>query len=141
VTVRVRRDGRVTVNSRAGKATLPDLGEWNRRGELRLLGRVGEVANIGGKKVVPAEIERQLRALPGIADAWLTVLKDKRGNDCLAAAVETERSRSEIERELARSLAVWKLPKMWLIQSALPRTERGKLHTSELKARLSVSLP
>jgi acyl-coenzyme A synthetase/AMP-(fatty) acid ligase len=141
VTVHIRRDGRISVSSPAGKATLPDLGEWNRYGELRLLGRVGEVANIGGKKVAPAELERALRELPGVSDAWVTVLKDKRGNDCLAVAVETGRARPEIEKELMQTLPIWKLPKIWLINPALPRTDRGKLHTAVLRARLSVSLP
>ena len=141
VAVRLRRDGRVFVSSRAGTATLPDLGEWNRYGELRLLGRMGELANIGGRKVSPAEVERFLRALRGVSDAWVAVIKDKRGGDCLAAAVETVRGRVEIEAELLRALPPWKLPRTWLIDPALPRTDRGKLHTAELKARLSVSLP
>jgi acyl-CoA synthetase (AMP-forming)/AMP-acid ligase II len=141
VAVRIRRDGRVSVNSPAGRATLPDLGEWNRYGELRLLGRVGEVANIGGKKVSPAEVERALRELRRVTDAWVTVVKDKRGNDCLAAAVETTRARVDLEEDLLRALPSWKLPKKWLIDAALPRTDRGKLHTVELRSRLSVSLP
>ncbi len=141
VMVRIRRDGRVSVTSRAGKATLPDLGEWNRYGELRLLGRVDEVANVGGQKVSPAEVERALRELRGVNDAWVTVLRDKRGNDCLAAAVETKRARAELEKKLLASLPAWKLPKIWLIASTLPRTDRGKLHTSELIARLNVTVP
>jgi len=141
VTVRIRRDGRVSVTSRAGKATLPDLGEWNRYGELRLLGRVGEVANVGGLKVSPAEVERVLRELPGVTDAWVTVLRDKRGNDCLAAAVETKRARAEIEKKLLETLPAWKLPKIWLLAPTLPRTDRGKLHTTELIARLNVTVP
>jgi long-chain acyl-CoA synthetase len=141
VRVRIRRDGRVSVSSLAGNATLPDLGEWNRYGELRLLGRVGEVANIGGRKVSPAEVELALRELRGVSDAWVTVVKDRRDNDCLAAAVEATRARIDIEEELLRALPSWKLPKKWLIDAALPRTDRGKLHTAELRARLSVSLP
>ncbi len=141
VTVRIRRDGRVSVISRAGKATLPDLGEWNRYGELRLLGRVGEVANVGGQKVSPAEVERVLRESRGVNDAWVTVVRDKRGNDCLAAAVETKRTRVEIEKMLLETLPAWKLPKIWLIAPALPRTDRGKLHTTELIVRLNITTP
>jgi len=141
VRIQFRRDGRIAVNSAAGKATLPDVGEWNRYGELRLFGRVGEVANIGGKKVTPNEIDQALRALPAITDLWVTVLQDKRGNDYLAAAVETSRSRANLERELLKTLPAWKLPKAWLIALLLPRTNRGKLHTTELRARLNVSLP
>ena len=138
VKVRIRRDGRVAVSSPAGKATLPDLGEWNRYGELRLLGRVGEVANVGGKKVAPVGIERALREVLGVSDVWVTVLQDKRGNDYLAAAVETTRVRTDIEQDLLRTLPAWKLPKTWLIAPALPRTDRGKLHSAELRARLNV---
>ena len=141
VKVRTLRDGRVAVNSRAGNATLPDLGEWNHYHELRLLGRVGEVANVGGKKVIPAELESALRKLPGITDVWVTVLNDKRGNNYLAAAVETIRTRTDIEQELLKTLPAWKLPKSWLIAPALFRSDRGKLHTIELRARLSVNLP
>ncbi|MGD0058114.1 MAG: class I adenylate-forming enzyme family protein [Verrucomicrobiia bacterium] len=141
VAVRIRRGSCVSVSSRAGKATLPDLGEWNQYGELRLLGRIGEVANIGGKKVSPAEVERALRELRGVSDAWVTVVRDKRGNDCLAAAVETTHARIDLEEGLLRVLSAWKLPKRWLLDAARPRTDRGKLHTVELRARLSVSLP
>src|ERR1017187_5342926 len=141
VKVRIRRDGRVLVNSPAGKATLPDLGEWNHYNELRLLGRVGQVANVGGKKVVPAELESALRKLRGITDVWVTVLNDKRGNNYLAAAVESPRTRADIEQELLKTLPAWKLPKSWLIAPALFRSDRGKLHTTELRARLSVNLP
>jgi acyl-CoA synthetase (AMP-forming)/AMP-acid ligase II len=141
VNVRVRKDGRVAVRSRAGNAILPDLGEWNQYGELRLLGRVGQMANIGGKKVAPLEVERALRGLRGVRDVWVTVLKDKHSNDYLAAAIETERTRNGIELELVRSLPAWKLPKTFLLATTLPRSDRGKLHTDELKARLSVSRP
>ncbi|HUJ09459.1 MAG TPA: class I adenylate-forming enzyme family protein [Verrucomicrobiae bacterium] len=136
VTVRLRKDGRVAVRSRAGNALLPDVGEWNQYGELRLLGRVGQIANIGGKKVSPLEVERALRSLRGIQDVWVTVLKDKHGNDFLAAAVETGRSQKGIEIELERSLPAWKLPKAFLLAAALPRSDRGKLHTERLELRL-----
>jgi acyl-CoA synthetase (AMP-forming)/AMP-acid ligase II len=141
VKVRIRKDGRVAVRSRAGNAILPDLGKWSRYGELQLLGRMGQVANIGGKKVVPLEVERVLRSLRGVRDVWVTVLKDKRGNDFLAAAVETQRARHGIELELEQSLPAWKLPKTFLLAPTLPRSDRGKLQTEELKARLSVSRP
>ncbi len=141
VTVRLRRDGRIRVSSRAGHATLPDLGEWNRYGELRLVGRIAEMANIGGNKVAPMEVESALRGLRGITDAWVTVLKDKHGRDHLAAAVETDRKRTGIERGLMGTLPAWKLPKIWLIAAALPRTNRGKLHTVAIKLRLMASLP
>lgn len=135
VSVKIRRDGRVVV----GRQVLADRGAWNRYGELTLLGRVGAVANIGGKKVSPAEVERVLRSVPGVSDAWVTVLKDQRGNDYLAAAVET--TRREVETLLRRKLAAWQLPKRYFLAASLARTERGKLDTAALRARLEPRPP
>ena len=136
----VLQAGRITVKSaavamRGGRSKLGDLAEWNARSELVLLGRLGEEANIGGRKVHPREIERVLRALPGVTDAavWLDYRGDR---DLLAAAVETYRVRDEIERVLAEKLPAWKLPKRFLFARELPRTSRGKLEMAELKRRL-----
>jgi long-chain acyl-CoA synthetase len=131
--------GAITVTSpavatRGGRWRLPDCGEWNKRGELVLLGRGGEGANIGGKKVHPLEVERVLRALPGVTDAtvWLSQIE---GRDLLAAAVETKQSRAQIEQGLAARLAAWKLPKTYIITREFPRNGRGKLDLSMLKER------
>ncbi len=120
------------VATRAGRWRLGDFGEWNPRGELVLLGRAGQGANIGGKKVHPLEVERLLRALPGVTDAavWLW---QSQGRDLLAAAVETTRSRAEVEKALIAQLPAWKLPKSWFIARELPRTARGKLDLAALK--------
>jgi acyl-CoA synthetase (AMP-forming)/AMP-acid ligase II len=117
-----------------GRWRLGDLGEWNGRGELVLLGRAGQGANIGGKKVHPLEVERALRALPGVTDAavWLA---QSHGRDLLAAGVETTHSRAEIEQALAARLAAWQLPKAYVIARELPRTPRGKLDLVALKQR------
>ena len=69
VNVRLDHEGRVCVRGAAvvapGEHTLADLGAWNEWGELLLTGRAMPLANIGGKKVSPLEIERVLRALDG----------------------------------------------------------------------------
>jgi acyl-CoA synthetase (AMP-forming)/AMP-acid ligase II len=129
--------GRITVESpavatRTGRWQLDDFGEWNKRGELVLLGRAGQGANIGGKKVHPLEVERVLRALPGVTDAsvWL---EHSHGRDLLAAAVETAQSRAEVAHALAARLPAWKLPKTYFIARELPRTTRGKLDLVALK--------
>jgi acyl-coenzyme A synthetase/AMP-(fatty) acid ligase len=134
------KGGRVTVKSRAvatrtGQWRLGDRGEWNARGELVLLGRVGQGANIGGKKVHPLEVERVLRALPGVSDAQVW-LEHQKGRDLLAAAVETALTRGKIEHALAAKLPAWKLPKVYFLATELPRTARGKLDRPALRAKL-----
>jgi len=129
--------GRVTVESpavaaRRGRWRLSDFGELNERGELVLLGRAGQRANIGGKKVHPLEVERVLRSLPGVTDATVW-LRQSHGRDLLAAGVETRHSRAELERALAACLPAWKLPKAWFVARELPRTSRGKIDLATVK--------
>ena len=135
VTVTVK-ESRITVASSAvatgkGSWKLGDFGEWNPRGELVLLGRGGRGANIGGKKVHPLEVERVLRALPGVTDA-VVWSQQRQGRDLLAAAVETTHSRAGIEQALAKHLPLWKLPKTYIVARELPRTMRGKLDLAAL---------
>jgi acyl-coenzyme A synthetase/AMP-(fatty) acid ligase len=128
---------RITVASPAvatptGRRRLADAGEWNSRGELVLLGRVGPGANIGGRKVHPLEIERALRELPGITDAAVWRVESA-GRDLLAAGVETARPRAEIERDLAARLPAWQVPKHLHVAPDLPRNARGKLDHAALR--------
>ena len=136
VTIVVKKN-RITVTSpavatRSGSWRLNDFGEWNQRGELVLLGRAGQGANIGGKKVHPLEVERLLRAMPGVTDAavWL---QQSEGRDLLIAGVETTKSSPQIEKTLAAQLPAWKLPKTYVILRDFPRTARGKLDLAALK--------
>ncbi len=140
VTVQLDEDQRVTVSSAAvvdpGQHTLADLGAWNERGELVLTGRVTPLANIGGKKVAPLEIERLLRGLDGVTDAWVGVgSRASGGEDFLLAAVETARPRAEVQRALAERVPAWQVPRQWWVAPLLPRTARGKLDRQELEAR------
>lgn len=131
--------GRITVASpavatRSKRWQMNDLGEWNKRGELVLLGRAGQDANIGGKKVHPLEIERMLRALVDVTDA-VVWMQQRDGRDFLVAGVETKQSREEIERALAARLPAWKLPKAYVIKGEFPRNQRGKLDLAALKSQ------
>ena len=142
VTVKARRI-RVkspAVATRSGSWLLGDVGEWNKRGELVLLGRLGQGANIDGKKVHPLEIERLLRTLPGVTDAavWL---EQAQGRDLLAAGVETAHSRAEIERLLSAHLPAWKMPKTCFVAREFPRTLRGKLDLAVLRVLAQTHSP
>jgi len=138
VTIKARR---VTVASaavatRSGRWRLGDFGEWNERGELTLLGRAGQGANIGGKKVHPLEIERALRALPGVTDASVWLAQNK-GRDFLAAAVETTQAQAHLEQALAARLPPWKWPKLYLVLREFPRTARGKVDFDVLRKKVT----
>jgi acyl-CoA synthetase (AMP-forming)/AMP-acid ligase II len=119
-----------------GSFALRDVGKWNGRGELVLLGRLGEGANIGGKKVHPMEVETVLRALPSVSDAHVWVMRDSR-REYLAAAVETNLSQHEIELCLEACLPTWKIPKCYWVAAELPRSNRGKVDGAALRRKFS----
>lgn len=140
VTVRIARGGRIAVSGPAvavsgGRCTLADLGEWTHGDEVKILGRAGHVANIGGRKVAPAEVETALMAIPGVSAAWVTVLEIA-SRDFLAAAVESARAPAEIFAALEKRLPKWKCPRQIVVSSRLPRTIRGKLDVVALRKLL-----
>ena len=140
VAVTFDSENRVVVRSPAvvavGEYTLADLGFLTDAGELTLNGRVTSVANIGGKKVSPLEVERTLRSLDGVSDAWVGVrARETGGRDFLLAAVETERPPSEIRQALAALLPLWQIPRSLWVTPSLPRTARGKIDRQQLEAR------
>ena len=140
VSIQLGAAGHVAVRSAAvaapGEHTLADLGRWTATGELALIGRATPLANIGGKKVSPAEIERALRALEGVSDAWVGVQTRAAGEgDFLLAAVETGKTSLDIRHALAERLPLWQVPRRLWVTPHLPRTVRGKLDRQELEAR------
>lgn len=137
---RVRVSSEAVAAGRAGAFTLPDFGRLNARGELEVLGRAGRVANLGGRNLHPREIENQLAQMPGVSDAWVQVLA-KSGRDYLVAAVETSRPSDEIITEFSHLVAAWQRPRFWLVLPRLPRTDRGKLDSPALRARLEAANP
>jgi acyl-CoA synthetase (AMP-forming)/AMP-acid ligase II len=139
VSVTVER-GVITVKSRAvakpgGRWRVPDRGEWNSKGELALLGRRGREVNLGGKKVHPSEVERALRAIAGVSDALVRVLKQD-GRELLHAAVETQLKLEDVQRALSAQLAEWKWPKHYFLMREFPRSERGKVDVKALRREI-----
>jgi acyl-coenzyme A synthetase/AMP-(fatty) acid ligase len=131
---RIRVSG-AAVSTPSGEFTMPDYGEWSDSRRLRLLGRAGAVANLGGKKVRPAEVEGALRQLPGVTDA-VVYLREQAQRHYLAAAVETGSSARKIQTQLAKVLPAWKQPRVLKTLPLLPRNERGKLDPKRIAAWL-----
>ncbi len=109
-----------------------DLGQWNHKGELVLMGRVRPMINVGGKKIDLAEIEGVLRSIHGIREVWVGVVEQK-GREHLIAAVETDQSISWVMKGIASRLPDWKTPKKVLNLALFPRTSRGKVDGEKIR--------
>jgi long-chain acyl-CoA synthetase len=147
VTVRVRPGRRIVVSSRAvftrgnrmraegwGAFSPADRAVLNDQGELALLGRVGRMVKISGRRLDLAELEQTFRKLPGIREAYLT--SHPAAVDELAAAVATDLSLAEVRALLRAEVAAWKSPRRLLILKDFPLTARGKTDTRALQGLL-----
>ncbi len=84
-------------------------------GTLRILGRLGEMINVGGEKLMPAEVESVVLSVPGVADCRVrgephpltgqTVVVD-----VVATASDHEALRSAIRAACRERLARHKIP-------------------------------
>ncbi|MEL5877092.1 fatty acid--CoA ligase family protein [Cereibacter sphaeroides] len=114
---------------------------WYRTGDLvevegdrlRFLGRAGDTINVGGQKVLPAEVEGALLALPGVAEAAVhgaphpilgavVVARVRMAEAGLAPAEQ----RTALRRGLAGRLEPYKIPQKIEIVTEALTTERFK---------------
>lgn len=111
-----------------------DLGTFDERGRLHVLGRLQQVVSRGGYKISPAEVERELRAHPHVVDAACVPVPDddlgERMCACLSQSAGTaELALPEIQRflEQERGLERAKLPEHLLVLPELPLAPTGKV--------------
>ena len=106
-------------------------------GAYRLLGRTSvDIIKTGGYKVSALEIEEVLRTHPGIADCAVVGLPDEdwgeRVSAALVASGELPES-AELRGWAKERLAVYKVPRSFLVLEDLPRNALGKVTKPALK--------
>jgi acyl-CoA synthetase (AMP-forming)/AMP-acid ligase II len=135
VRLEFRRGGRFQVGSAAvrgaGHHMSPDRAKINELGELVLLGRTGRTAKIAGRRIDLGEVEKLLRATPGVRDAY-AMLHPARA-DAIAAAVAGDVDAAKIRESLRARTALWKIPERLLVLPELPRNARGKIDRARLE--------
>lgn len=118
--------------------TVGDLGTLDVAGRLSLRGRPGDLVISGGVNVYPAEVERHLLDLAGVAEAAVFgVPDDDLGERVVAAVVAWPGADLDSEELRARLRAVARraeVPKRILVVDDLPRTATGKVRRIGLAA-------
>jgi acyl-CoA synthetase (AMP-forming)/AMP-acid ligase II len=109
-----------------------DLGRFDGEGYLYLRGRLGDTIIRGGENIYPLEVERVLEGHPGIREAAVVGVPDRRwGETVMAFLVPADFERPPDVADLtayARDrLASFKVPVDWRLASELPRNPAGKL--------------
>jgi len=138
VTVTPARGGRLRITSAAvtgrGSFTPADLAIIDDHGELVLQGRSGRLVKIAGRRLDLGDLERLLRAIPGVRDAFTCVHPDT--PDELAAVLATSLDLPSLRALLRRDFAAWKIPRRLVLVAEFPLTARGKTDTRALLALL-----
>ncbi|MEX1164986.1 MAG: AMP-binding protein [Nitriliruptor sp.] len=111
--------------------TVGDLGSLDAAGRLTLAGRPGDLVISGGVNVYPAEVERHLLDLPGVAEAVVFGIPDEDWGQQVVAAVVAhagvELDPAFLRHQLSDRLRAAEVPKQVAIVDELPRTPTGKI--------------
>jgi thioesterase domain-containing protein/acyl carrier protein len=113
-----------------------DLGRFDDEGYLFVIGRIKEIINRGGEKILPVEIDQALMTHPEVADAAAFAAPHPQLGEDVAAAVVLRPGavfdEAAIRAFLAPRLAAFKIPRVWMPVSSIPRGASGKVQRSRL---------
>jgi acyl-coenzyme A synthetase/AMP-(fatty) acid ligase len=100
--------------------------------ELRILGRVSEVINVGGQKVDPVEVEDSILRIEGVVDAVVFREDNNLLGSIVAARIRIAEGedagafRRRLRAELAASLPTYKIPQKLYVTTEQLHSDRFK---------------
>jgi long-chain acyl-CoA synthetase len=122
-----------------GHVTLGDVGYLDDDGYLYLTDRASDMVISGGVNIYPAEVEGVLLALPGVRDAAVFGIPDEVLGEVLAAHLDADPEAGldehRVRDHVRERLAAYKVPRLVVFDSALPREDSGKLFKRRLRER------
>lgn len=116
-----------------------DLGTFDARGYLHIVGREKDVVISGGANVYPKEVEMEIDALPGIVESAVIGVPHPDFGEGVTAIVVPDKDAALDEAgvlsALAARLAKYKLPKRILFEKNIPRNAMGKVRKNALRGK------
>ena len=115
-----------------------DVGSISAAGEVRVLGRVDDVLNVGGVKVVPEVIEDVLLKVPGVKDVGVFTMEDRGRIGFWAALVED----GPVDRKAALESVTQRISTVisFVAVNSIPRNSMGKIQRFELRGKAATVL-
>jgi acyl-CoA synthetase (AMP-forming)/AMP-acid ligase II len=114
-----------------------DVGVFDEKGYLKIVGRTKELIIRGGANIYPREIEEALYEHPEVRDAAVVGLPDARLGErvcaCIVMRDGQQISLEEVVEFLRRRVATYKLPEHLVLLDDLPRTPTGKVQKTPLR--------
>lgn len=115
-----------------------DIARRDTEGFLYVLSRKSDFIKTGSYRVSPAEIENVIAELPGIEDVAVIGTEDELLGEALVACVSSNGSAfnaDQLRAHCLQRLPFYKVPKYFIHEPVLPRTESGKKKYAELRAK------
>jgi len=115
-----------------------DLGQYDKRGFLTLVGRKKDLVITDGYNVYPAVVERVLNSFALVKESAVIGVPDaKRGEKVVAVVVPGDAlNAGELKAHCRANLADYQVPVSFEFVDELPRNAMGKVLKRELKDRL-----
>lgn len=117
-----------------------DLGHLDRDGFLFFHGRSDDMFKVSGATVYPSEVERALRTIDGVQNAYVTNVSGPSGERVGAAVMCAGALTAEQLSASARKLlSAFKVPTLWLLLQSdddVPRGGTGKVDIGRLREAL-----
>ncbi len=114
-----------------------DEAYYDEDGDIILLGRKGDVINVGGNKVSPDEIEDVAKTHPDVLDCGCIGIKDELKGNVPKLFIQVKRGVTfdpvSIRNHLAANLEPYKVPAIIEQTDSIPRSFNGKLLRRELR--------
>ncbi len=118
-----------------------DLGHLDEDGFLFYHGRSDDMFKVRGATVYPGEVERALRTIDGVDNAYVTNVSGVAGERVGAAVVRGGRALTpeQLNESARKLLSAFKVPTLWLLLASdddVPRGATGKVDTRRLREML-----
>jgi acyl-CoA synthetase (AMP-forming)/AMP-acid ligase II len=135
------RRGREDLFTADGFYPTGDLGYLDEDGFLFCRGRSDDMFKVSGATVYPSEVERALRGIDGVENAFVTNVPDAAGERVGAAVVRANREldAEELRGRARKLLSAFKVPTVWLLLDSdndVPRGGTAKVDIRRLRDML-----
>jgi len=114
-----------------------DVGTIDERGYMQITDRAKDVIKSGGEWISSVEIENALMAHPGVSEAAVVGVPDKKWDErplaCVVRKPGVEIGPTDLREFLASRIAKWWIPERWTFLEQVPRTSVGKFDKKVLR--------
>lgn len=127
---------RLTIDP-AGWLHTGDLGWQDPEGYIHISGRLKEIINRGGEKIIPLEIEDQICQMEAVAECVVIGVEDDYYGEepcaCIVKRPGAELLAETVREFLTARIASYKIPRYIRFLDTFPRTTTGKVQKGELR--------